>query len=175
MPDEATTRDLLVIGIGSELRSDDAAGRVVASRVVDLGLPGVEVLSVHQLLPELVEDLAGYPRAVFVDADPQADSLRVGVVVPAGGGARMTHHCTPEGLLGLAVTAGLPVPSAVTIGVPARDLGIGTSLSVPAIAGVEAAVQLIAELASGRGSSAGSGEVTDPQSPGSEAHGALGA
>ncbi len=157
MRDEATTPVLLLIGIGNELRGDDGAGRVVASRVLDLELPGVRVLSVHQLLPELVEDLAGHPRAVFVDADPQADSLRVGVVVPAVARTRITHHCTPEGLLGLAKTAGMRVPSAVTIGVPARDLGFGTTLSVPAAAGVEAAIQLIADLAVGQGWPTGTG------------------
>ena len=44
---------VLVIGVGSELRRDDAVGRRVVERLETDGLGAVEVRSLHQLTPEL--------------------------------------------------------------------------------------------------------------------------
>lgn len=141
-----------MIGIGNDLRCDDAAGRLVAARVQRLGLPGVRVRSVCQLVPELVEELATCAHLVFVDADPDSAVVSVRPISAqpvAVGGARasMTHHPTAAGLLRLAQTAGVPVPTAVMVGVPARELGLGTCLSTEAADGVEAAIAVVADLA----------------------------
>ena len=45
--------EILIVGYGNDLRSDDGAGRVVASRVEAMDLPGVVVRSQSQLTPEL--------------------------------------------------------------------------------------------------------------------------
>lgn len=136
-----------MIGIGSRLRNDDAAGRAVADRVERLRLPGVRVRSVDQLVPELVEDLARCARAVFVDADPASTSVRLSALVPAPAGTRATHHTTPGQLLTLAETVGARVPRAILLAVPATDLGLGTALSGRAARGVRAAVTVVAAMA----------------------------
>ena len=61
--------DLLVIGYGNDLRSDDGAGRVVAERIEGLGLDGVRVISRSQLTPEMSLELVDAREAVFVDYD----------------------------------------------------------------------------------------------------------
>lgn len=56
-----------MVGYGADLRGDDAAGRLVAERVAERR-PGVKVLSLHQLTPEVAADLAEADFAVLVDA-----------------------------------------------------------------------------------------------------------
>ena len=67
--------DLLVIGYGNDLRSDDGAGRAVAEMVSDLDLPGVEVRTMSQLTPELSLAITGRAKVVFVDADVDATEV----------------------------------------------------------------------------------------------------
>ncbi|HEY6795956.1 MAG TPA: hydrogenase maturation protease [Kineosporiaceae bacterium] len=141
--------DLLVIGIGSDLHRDDAAGRVVADRVEALGLAGVGVRSLCQLVPELVVDLARCARAVFVDADPGCTEVTVRRVDPADGGTTVTHHATPAGLLRLAGAVGVRPPDAVQLGIPATHLGLGVVLSRQTRSGVETAIEMITRLVAG--------------------------
>ncbi len=140
--------DLLVIGYGNDLRSDDGAGRAVAEMVSDLDLPGVEVLTMSQLTPELTLEIAGQAKVVFVDADVDVSEVTVRQVTagPPGGGV-MTHHGDPATLLTLTATVG-PLPDeAVVISIPATNLEMGFELSPRTENAVGQAVDLIAELA----------------------------
>jgi hydrogenase maturation protease len=58
----------LVIGYGNDLRGDDAVGPLAATVVAAWDMPGVQVLAVHQLMPELAETLVAADLAIFVDA-----------------------------------------------------------------------------------------------------------
>ncbi|MGF1587982.1 MAG: hydrogenase maturation protease [Pleurocapsa sp.] len=58
----------LVIGYGNTLRSDDGAGQSAANQIAAWGLPNVRSLAVHQLTPELAEDIANADTVIFVDA-----------------------------------------------------------------------------------------------------------
>src|SRR5208282_6599133 len=64
----------LVIGYGNPLRSDDGFGWH-ASRLLAEALTGrdVEVITCHQLTPELAHPLSQCRRAVFIDADAQGE------------------------------------------------------------------------------------------------------
>jgi hydrogenase maturation protease len=140
--------DLLVIGYGNDLRSDDGAGRVVADSVDERGLTGVTVRSVSQLTPELALEIAGRQRVVFVDASVDVTALRTERVVAGDrGNGVMTHHGEPASLLSLVETVG-PVPDeAVVVSIPASNLGLGFDLS-PATAGAVAeAIDLIVAMA----------------------------
>lgn len=59
---------MLVIGYGNTLRSDDGAGQIVAEEVEKRGWEGVGTISVHQLTPELAEEIAQARGVIFVDA-----------------------------------------------------------------------------------------------------------
>lgn len=142
MPEDPSGR-LLVIGIGSELHGDDAAGRMVAARIEALELGDVRVRSVVQLVPELVEDVATCAGVVFVDADTSCTVTTVQEVHASAGGAAATHHTTPARLLQLAGTIGARVPPAVLVGVPARSFGLGSDLSPETRTGVGRAVEMI--------------------------------
>ena len=141
------TVDTLVIGYGNNLRSDDGAGRVVADRIEALGLPGVEVHSMSQLVPELSLQIAGTDRVVFVDASAEADETTIALIeaAPAEGSA-WTHYTTPASLLAMTGTVGAVPALAYAVVVPVEDMGLGTELSARASAEVEIAVDLIARL-----------------------------
>ena len=67
-PNPDLSVDLLVIGYGNTLRSDDAVGPRVAEAVRELNLPGVRTLSCGLLTPELSDPISQARKVVFVDA-----------------------------------------------------------------------------------------------------------
>jgi hydrogenase maturation protease len=142
-----TVAPVLVLGIGSELRSDDAAGRHVAERIGRLARPGVETRSVHQLTPELATDLVGRRLVVLVDADVEVDTVTVRHLshAPATAGA-MTHHLDPAALLGLVDLFGPRPDAVVQVGIPVHDLELGTELSPATAVAVEDAVEQVRSL-----------------------------
>jgi hydrogenase maturation protease len=147
--DPTPGRPVLVIGYGSELRRDDAAGRHAAEQVATRGLAGVRVLSVTQLAPEHAADIADSRLVVFVDASIVDDAVSVRSVVPAWPDWRLTHHLTPAALLGLAQAVGDRIPEGVIVTIPITDAALGLSLSARAAAGVREAVERIVELCAG--------------------------
>lgn len=135
---------VLVIGYGSDLRRDDGAGRRAADAVADRGLPGVRVLSLPQLAPEVAEDLTAVDLAIFVDASVRDATVAVRAVEPAPPTWRLTHHLTPSSLLSLADALGA-VPRAEVISIPAVDLKLGTTLSPRTALAVDEAVTWIVD------------------------------
>lgn len=140
--------EVVVIGIGSDLRGDDAVGRLVAA-TMEGRREGVRVLSVHQLTPELAADLAAARRAVFVDAAIGIQEVAVRPVAPAGAGGAFAHHATPEGLLALAEEAYGWAPEGWVVSVPAERFDLGAGLSEVSAAGFGQAAVLLRELVAG--------------------------
>jgi hydrogenase maturation protease len=120
---------VLVVGVGSDLRSDDAAGRWVAEIVARAELPGVEVRSVHQLTPELAAAFAHRRLVVVVDASVEVRRLTVALVEPAAAAGSMSHHFDVRSLIALSDVLGQPPDEVVTVAIPAHELGLGTELS----------------------------------------------
>src|SRR5271168_4994806 len=121
----------LVIGYGNELRRDDGVGRRVARTVAEWGVPDVCALAVHQLTPELADDIARAETVVFVDAALVGGSPQVSVqsVRAALSNAPTNHASSPPALLALAELLYGRRPVAWLLTVPARDLGFGVGLS----------------------------------------------
>ena len=99
---------VLLIGYGNVLRGDDALGPMAVEllRPVLTGrVTGVELLSCHQLAPELAERLAHCELALFVDAADHGEpgTVRVQRLSPeAVDLASLTHYVQPSALLALA-------------------------------------------------------------------------
>ena len=85
--------EALVIGYGNELRGDDAAGPRVAAAVEQWQLPGVRVLILHQLTPELADPIASSGLVIFVDAALEAEG---GVKVERMGGNPKSEIRNPK-------------------------------------------------------------------------------
>jgi hydrogenase maturation protease len=126
-------RKSLIIGYGNPLRSDDGfgwhAGRLLAESVPG---EGAEVITCHQLTPELAEPLSQARRAVFIDADAQGkpgEIHRRAVRPQAAASSAFTHSCTPAGLLASAQRLYGHRPTAVVITVSAQSFAFGDTLS----------------------------------------------
>ena len=138
----------LVVGYGSDLRGDDAAGRRVAEALAERGLAGVEVRSATQLTPELADELGGR-RVVFVDATVSEHTVVVRELEAAPPAGPVSHHVDPGGLLELASLLGASPRAAWLVHVPASDLGLGTELSPATQEAVREAIDRIVELCGG--------------------------
>jgi hydrogenase maturation protease len=121
--------DVLVIGYGNTLRGDDGIGPAVAGEVAALGLPGVRVLVVHQLTPELAADLAGVERAVFVDAAASGEPVTAVRLESSAASEVMTHAAEPRGLLALARAVYGQAPEAWLVTAAGADFGFRDGLS----------------------------------------------
>jgi len=139
---------VLVVGYGNTLRGDDAFGPVVADRlrqVVDSDR--VRVLSLHQLTPELAEEIAVCDRVIFIDASlasPAGELVCRPLDDGEVGAAALVHTVGPDQLLALArlVYGRAPPAALVTVGGQSFELG-DRLLSPPVATVVELAVDWI--------------------------------
>lgn len=155
-PPRGAGTKVVVIGYGNDLRGDDAAGRLAAAAVASWCLPGVEVISAHQLAPELSVHLACARLVIFVDATVTAHAAGVGRLEPGASPVGVGHMSDPRWLLGLTAALHGNHPEAWLVTVPARGLGLGESLSAAAAAGLEEALTAVRKLIK-KGLSAGRG------------------
>ena len=142
--------EILVIGIGSTLRSDDAAGRRAALVVESWNLPHVTVLALVQLTPELAAPVSSSKCVIFIDACPSqmAKSVEVALLEPYDErtAASVGHSADPRSLLALAREAFGTCPPAWLVSIPAVDFSIGETLSEMAEHGLAQALIRIGAL-----------------------------
>ena len=102
----------LVLGIGNPLRGDDGFGPAVVEWLMGRSpAPGADLLTVHQLLPEHVVDIAAASRVAFVDVSAELPPTEVEEreVAPATSPPEWTHRFDADHLLRMASQLG-PVP-----------------------------------------------------------------
>lgn len=138
--------EVLVIGCGNTLRGDDGIGPAVAEAIAELGLPGVRVVVVHQLTPELAADLAGCRRAVFVDAGVGGEAVTVAPLSADAPAPSFSHAPNPPGLLALARAAYGRSPEAWLVAVPGADFGYRDGLSEVGWEGARSAAREVERL-----------------------------
>lgn len=141
----STAANVLVIGYGNPLRRDDGIGPFVASEIEERRMPGVRTIVVHQLTPELAEELAEADLVIFVDARVDEGHESVGVYRLEPGGTRcgVTHVVDPRGLLTLSMLVYERTPEAWLVSIAGTDFGVGEGLSGPARRRVDAALNWI--------------------------------
>ncbi len=142
-------RRTLIVGYGNPLRSDDAFGWH-ASRLLAQALASrdVEVITCHQLTPELAEPLSQSRRAVFIDADAagKPGSIHRRAVRPQPpASSAFTHTCTPSGLLASAQQLYGRPPQAIVITVSAQSFEFGDALSPVVSAALPRVVELVCQ------------------------------
>jgi hydrogenase maturation protease len=129
----------LLIGWGNSLRQDDGVGLAIAEQVQGWGRPGLKVLAIPQLTPELAPQLAAADRVLFVDAvlapacpspgwrlEPLDTSTQA---VRAAGAGPLSHHASPGALLQLSGCLYGRTPPAWQLLVRAHCCELGTELS----------------------------------------------
>lgn len=140
---------LVVIGYGNPLRGDDGLGWR-AAEVVQARLPEAEVLTCHQLTPELAETLSQAARAAFVDVavdQPPGRLQQTRLRPEAGARLGLTHQFTPTTLLGLARGLYGRAPDAVLFTVGGQSFDYTDSLSPLVEAALPELVRLISAWA----------------------------
>jgi hydrogenase maturation protease len=140
------TAPALVIGYGNSLRRDDAAGLRVAERV-GARLPDVRVVTVHELVPELVDDIASASVVVFTDAAQQAGGgVAAWRLEHDGDAPPLSHVASPRTLLALVAALHDRRPEAWIVTVSAHDLGLGEGLSADTERMIDAAVDEVERI-----------------------------
>jgi len=146
--------NVLIVAYGNPLRSDDGlASR--AARELEGKFPDtrVEILSQHQLVPELAETVSLFECVIFIDAafpqSPQSGrpgELRVREITSAevDRRARSSHVLSPDVVVALAAELYHAQVKAFSVTVTGQNFEHGDSLS-PAVA---AAIPLLTERVS---------------------------
>ncbi|MBC8094674.1 MAG: hydrogenase maturation protease [Akkermansiaceae bacterium] len=141
-------RELVVIGYGNTLRSDDGVGPRVADAVAELNLAAVQCLACHQLTPELAQRISSAREVVFVDASMDGSAqLQMRKLEPGPTSQIMAHAADPRTLLALARDVFGHCPPAWWLTIPVENLAFGEELSADAAAGGQSAVRMIHTLA----------------------------
>ena len=132
---------MLIIGFGNPLRGDDAMGPIAAERLGGL--------AVHQLTPEMAEEIASADAVLFLDADATLAAGEVVLTPLLPGDAEMTHHASPAGLLQLARRVYGGSPKAWVIGMGGADFGLREGLTPAAERAVARALEAAGRLRKG--------------------------
>ena len=124
-------QSILAIGYGNELRGDDGVGQRVARAVEEWRVPNLRSLAIHQLTPELAEELVDIDRVIFVDADANAKKpeVRVCRLEAADSVATTGHTSDPQMLLAIAQALYNASPQAWLVSIPAVNFELGNDLS----------------------------------------------
>lgn len=136
---------LLIIAYGNELMGDDGAGPALAYRLEGTLPPSVRVRVLHQLTPELSEELSDAAHVVFVDARTPDDSTEA-VLQPVSGSAAPSsvgHVFAPETLIELTRTVFGRCPRTWTLSLPTRSMKLGEPLSDTALKGIAQGLRLL--------------------------------
>jgi hydrogenase maturation protease len=125
-------KQVLVVGYGNTLRSDDGVGLYAVRELQKLmSRENVEFLEVQQLQPELAEVLSRKDLAIFIDAAMHGISgeTHYEIVFPAAKVPGMSHSTDPETLLFAAKELYGHAPKAILATVAGECFGIGSQLS----------------------------------------------
>jgi len=123
---------VLVLAVGNPLRSDDGLAWHVADELRRNNLPpDVEIITVHQLAPELAENASSADLVIFVDAsslgEPGALSCEKIAAAPAESGS--SHHLSPQALVELTAMLYGRAPAAYLVSIAGRNFDHGELLS----------------------------------------------
>ncbi len=164
--------DVLVVGYGNTLRSDDGVGPLAAHVVAaDPRLAQADVLVCHQLTPEIALDMRGAALVVLIDATTTAPPGAVTIRELGGAGATAgttaggagagrgptTHHVGAEALLALSRDLYGAAPAAFVVSVGFADLDPGEGLTSAVEAALPAVADAVARLVAAHRARAGGG------------------
>ncbi len=142
-------RNVLVIGWGNSLRSDDCVGLYAVRELQKmLQQPNVEFVECPQLQPELAERISHSDLAVFIDAatDGIGGEINYEPVRPARTSAILSHGSDPGTLLGAAKELYGHAPTALLATVSGECFGYGTKLSPEVEVSMKGVTQRVSEI-----------------------------
>jgi hydrogenase maturation protease len=128
------TTEVCIVGYGNPQRRDDGIGPSVVEGLTAAlgGEEGVRILSLHQLDPDLIEELGDVEHLILVDASVEGSEGGVDweeVVPDLGAMHPLSHHMTPAFFLALWGALRGRSPRAWLVSVQGEDFGLGEGLS----------------------------------------------
>src|SRR5271165_2245672 len=124
--------ELLIIGYGNRLRSDDGLGIRVAEELSRSGpARGTEIVACQQLTPELAERLSHVESVLFLDASRTGPpgEVRCIRIHPRPADSLFAHQLTPATLLSLCSELYATCPQAFAISLRGECFDLGEDLS----------------------------------------------
>ena len=137
---------VLVLALGNPLRSDDGLGWRAADELRKTASQSkVEILKVHQLTPELAENVSRAALVIFVDAAARGEpgTLNCDRVLASAAEPASSHSFTPAALLQVATTLYGASPAAFLVSVAGKSFEHGEFVS-PEVE--QALPQLVAKI-----------------------------
>ncbi|MCC7367879.1 MAG: hydrogenase maturation protease [Chloroflexi bacterium] len=147
----ALGRRPLVVGYGNPLRADDGFGWQAATRLAgQLSETAARVLAVHQLTPELAEDVAQASLVVFLDIHEGGQpGVLIEQALEGGSGQEVvafSHDVDAEAILFLAETLYGHRPPATMLSVGGSDFSYAVGLSPPVDAALPVALDRVRSI-----------------------------
>ncbi|HLW84299.1 MAG TPA: hydrogenase maturation protease [Candidatus Sulfotelmatobacter sp.] len=139
---------VLIFGYGDPLYRDEGVGWHVADRLAaNLSSAEIEVLRLHQLIPETAEVLHGAAAVIFVGAaqDGEPGLIRCEPIEMPLAPVRFFHQFAPAAVLTRAQQLYRTAPKAVSVTLCGQDFEQGEGLSAPV---EEAMPELVATVES---------------------------
>ncbi|MDJ0728503.1 MAG: hydrogenase maturation protease [Crocosphaera sp.] len=125
--------EILIIGYGNTLRGDDGVGYKIAEIIEQWNINNITSLAVHQLTPDLAENIAQVDTIIFIDAIPITDvntaKLEIKTISINRKINNLAHHNNPEQLLSVTQAIYQKVPKAYWILVPAINFNFSEDFS----------------------------------------------
>jgi hydrogenase maturation protease len=140
---------ILILAYGNPLRCDDGLGWHAARQLTDQLTVDNQVLTCHQLAPELAEDISGADAVFFIDASREGEpgELTCQPVRPSNDNVGFSHDCSPQVLLALCDQLYGACPPAYAVSVCGQSFHHGESLSPCVAATLPRLTTVITEMA----------------------------
>jgi|ERR1700680_4110080 len=127
-----TAQRILILAYGNPLRCDDGLAWRAAEELSHLDLPnGVEIITRHQLTPELALPVSQAGTVLFIDAAQHGvpGEIRSGPVKPQRSSSAFTHEFSAGTILSLAKELYSACPNAFAISLCGECFDHGETLS----------------------------------------------
>jgi hydrogenase maturation protease len=149
-PETLEQATILVVGVGNELRGDDAAGLLVVRKLQNLNLPGVRMIESSGDGAELMDAWTGFHSVFVLDATIQAG--HAGAVhrfeghrqsLPADLFGISTHSFGLAEAIGLGRSLGRMPSELIVYGIEGHGFDIGQAVSPAVIASIQTVSEVV--------------------------------
>jgi len=139
---------VLVIAYGNPLRCDDGVAWQAAEEIRRKLASQLDVICVHQLTPELAEEISRAGTVIFLDATNNGEPGKVAcqTISPETTGACFSHHLTPAQVLALCGQLYVAKPRGFLISISGKCFDHGEGLSPAAINALPQSVAVVSDL-----------------------------
>lgn len=144
---------LLIIGIGNEFRSDDAAGLIAARKIRQLNLNGADVIENNGDGADLIEKWTGREKVILIDAVLSGSEpgtihkfTAPGSIIPSELFKFSTHLFSVPQAIYLSASLGNLPKELIVYGIEARSFGPGTHISEEVEIAVNNIVNLVKKI-----------------------------